>query len=269
VFGEDADNAMMWVKAFLTAADSQTVLAAIQAIADKLAQKARAAAKAAGLTECRTADQFRADALVTICAAVLNGDVELLADLGLPKWQGRRPNVDLVIALSTLLGLDDQPAELAGYGPIPASLGQLIASDPSAIWRRMVVDETGALIDYGQTRYRPPADLRDFITARNRTCTGIGCGANSHRGDEDHDIDFSKGGSTSAENLSAKCQREHYLKQFANWKSQRQANGDTRWRTPTGRTYTKPRDELPEDRTRPKIKPEPDKPTPDDDPPPF
>jgi hypothetical protein len=133
----------------------------VQAVADK----AKAANRDAG-TDCRTADQYRADALTTICAAVLTGDIAALAAAGLPMWQGRRPNIDLVIALSTLIGADDQAADLTGYGPIPATLARLIASDPTATWRRLVTDEQGRLIDYGQTRYRPIRRLALETTAQ-------------------------------------------------------------------------------------------------------
>ena len=30
-------------------------------------------------------------------------------------------------------------------------------------WHRLVTDELGHLIDYGQTVYRPPQDLQDFV----------------------------------------------------------------------------------------------------------
>ena len=36
---------------------------------------------------------------------------------------------------STLLGLDDDPCELTGYGPIPADLGRRIAANGT--WRRL------------------------------------------------------------------------------------------------------------------------------------
>ena len=58
-------------------------------------------------------DQQRADLLVD---AVLSG----LPDGGLPPMRGRRPAIQVVVSADTLLGLDDQPAHLTGYGPISA-----------------------------------------------------------------------------------------------------------------------------------------------------
>ena len=61
----------------------------------------------------RTMDQKRADLFVD---AVLSG----LPVEGLPMLQGRRPAIQVVVSADTLLSLDDQPAQLTGYGPITA-----------------------------------------------------------------------------------------------------------------------------------------------------
>jgi hypothetical protein len=58
----------------------------------------------------RTFDQRRADALVDLGVAALH-------DPQLPRAQGMRPAVQVTVALSTLLGCDDQPGELAGQAP--------------------------------------------------------------------------------------------------------------------------------------------------------
>ena len=72
----------------------------------------------------RTMDQKRADLLAD---AVLTG---LPVD-GLPVMQGRRPAINVVVSADTLLGLDDQPAHLTGYGPITAELARRLAADES------------------------------------------------------------------------------------------------------------------------------------------
>ena len=80
--------------------------AAVMAAVDSLASVTSA-------TDPRTADQRRADALVDLGVAALHDPL-------LPKAQGMRPAIQVTVAASTLLGLDDQPGELAGHGPIPA-----------------------------------------------------------------------------------------------------------------------------------------------------
>ncbi|NHT17847.1 DUF222 domain-containing protein [Cellulomonas sp. IC4_254] len=63
--------------------------------------------------------------------------------------------VRLTISASTLLGLDDQPADLDGYGPIDAVRARALAA--GGVWRRVVTDPvTGQVLDVGRTRYRPP-----------------------------------------------------------------------------------------------------------------
>ncbi len=247
-------HAMAWINSYLPAADAQAVLTAVQAMADKL--KA-----AADPSDCRSADQYRADALVAICLAALHGQtIE-----GLPKWQGRHPQVQVVVALSTLLGFDEQPGELAGYGPIPADLARKMAADPTGTWTRLVTDDLGRLVDYGREKYRPPQDLIDHVTARDRTCRGPHCHRHARRCEVDHVIPFSEGGHTNAANLGPECLREHHLKHDAGWHTQRLPDGTIRWTTPTGRNYDRPPDTFPIDHTRPKREPDDE----EDEPPPF
>jgi hypothetical protein len=252
---QPAEHAMAWVNTYLSAPDAQTVLTAVQAQADKL--KA-----AAGPDDCRCADQYRADALVAICVAALHGQsIE-----GLPKWQGRHPQVQVMVALSTLLGMDEQPGELAGYGPIPAGLARKMAADPTSTWTRLVTDDLGQLVDYGREKYRPPQDLIDHVTARDRTCRGPHCHRHARRCEVDHVIPFSEGGPTNATNLGPECPREHHVKHDAGWQVERLPDGSFRWTTPSGRTYDRPAEQYPIDQTRPKLEP----PEPDEGrPPPF
>jgi hypothetical protein len=74
-----------------------------------------------------------------------------------PPGTGRRPQVNVTVAASTLLGIDDQPAELDGHGPIPAVLARALAVDPTGTWRRLLTDDHGRLVDVTSHTYRPPA----------------------------------------------------------------------------------------------------------------
>jgi len=237
---------MAWLSAYLPAVDAQTVMTAVQAVADK-----------AGKGDDRTADQRRADALTTICAAVLTGQP---ID-GLPTWQGRKPSVQVTVALSTLLGVDEQPADLDGYGPIPADVARRIAADPTGTWHRLITDPQGQLIDYGRSVYRPPADLREYVIARDRTSRLPHDNRTARRSELDHVIPWAEGGTTCADNLIAESSRAHHLKHDAGWTTERHPDGTVTWTTPTGRSYDKPLDPYPVDQTRPKLD--------DDEPPPF
>jgi hypothetical protein len=154
---------------------------------------------------------------------------------GLPTWHGRRPHIEVTVALTTLLGLDENPAELAGYGPINAQTARRIAADGT--WRRLLTDPTtGHLLDYGRTTYRPPADLRDFIIARDRTCTFPGCARQARRCDLDHIQPYSNGGTTDDTNLHALCRRHHRARHEAGWTVTRNTDDTTTWTSPAGKT---------------------------------
>ncbi|MGN6606317.1 MAG: HNH endonuclease signature motif containing protein, partial [Jatrophihabitans sp.] len=57
--------------------------------------------------------------------------------------------------LGTLLGLDDRPGEVAGWGPVPASVARaLVARQQRCAWRFGVHDDGGWLVFDGLTRRR-------------------------------------------------------------------------------------------------------------------
>ncbi len=67
-----------------------------------------------------------------------------------------RGGVELQVRLSTLLGADDAPAELAGWGPIHSALARTIAAGLGAAeWRWAVTTPDGYLCAGGITRLRP------------------------------------------------------------------------------------------------------------------
>jgi hypothetical protein len=87
------------------------------------------------------------------------------------------------------MGLDDEPGELVGHGPIPAGLAREIAAQGT--WRRLLTDPaSGALLDYGRTTYTPPTGLADFIRARDLHCRNPICGQPAARADLDHPPPF-------------------------------------------------------------------------------
>jgi hypothetical protein len=196
-----------------------------------------------GSTDPRTADQQRADVLCDL--AGLAG----LPDGELPTSHGARPAVQVTVALSTLLGLDEQPAELAGHGPIPAALARRIAADPSGTWSRLVTDAHGRLLDVGRSTYRPPADLARFVIARDRTCCFPGCTRAAARCDLDHRVAWDDGGRTDAGNLYALCPRHHQLKHETGWRYRPAADGEVEWTAPTGHRRRRAAATYPVDRT--------------------
>ncbi|WP_433276349.1 DUF222 domain-containing protein [Pseudonocardia xinjiangensis] len=149
--------------------------------------------------------------------------------------------IRVTVPLDTLRGVSDEPGELAGYGPIPAEHARELAADPDSVWHRLVTDPlTGALLDYGTTRYRPPPHLTEHLIARHQYCQGPGCRVPADRCDLDHNIPFDPDtdqGPTSAANLGPKCRPHHRLKGMPGWSVSQYPDGSITWTTPSGHTY--------------------------------
>ncbi|SOD71314.1 uncharacterized protein DUF222 [Jatrophihabitans sp. GAS493] len=217
------DDGMAAVWAYLPADAADAVMVAVNAVADQ--------SKAKCPDDGRTADQRRADAFIDIA-------LNALTDPTLPKSHGMRPSVQVTVAATTLLGLDDLPGELDGYGPIPAALARKIAADATGTWRRLVTDPlSGTLLDHGRTRYTPPQALADHVITRDRTCAFPTCSRAARRCDLDHRVPYPTG-CTSACNLNALCRKHHRLKHELGWTiTHRDHEGNYHWSTPTGHRY--------------------------------
>ena len=155
-----------------------------------------------------------------------------------------RIRIDVTVALSTLLGLDDQPGEVAGLGPIPAEQARALAA--GGIWRRLVTDPlSGAVLDVGRTRYQPPQPMAEHVLTRDGVCAAPGCSVPAHRCDLDHTTDYharpANGspdqGKTSTDNLGPLSHRCHRLKTDGGFTLRQVAPGVFEWRTPAGNAY--------------------------------
>ena len=181
----------------------------------------------------RSMDMKRADALTSIAAWSLQ---QSTVDV---KLHRRPVTVNVTIDLPTLLGLAENPGQLAGYGAIPASVARALASDGK--WQRFITDpQTGTLLDFGRESYEPPQALVDFLIARDRTCRFPGCRQSAARADLDHAKSWESGGETSAANLGALCRRHHRLKTHGGWKLKSHADGACTWTSPLGKIYEVP-----------------------------
>ena len=230
------------IVAILPAADAQIVMNSIESFIRRAqASDAIGAASpsdsrssfAASPSDSRSADMKRADALTSIASAYLASSAETV----IPH---RRPiSVNVTIDLPTLLGLAENPGQLAGYGAIPASVARELAADGK--WKRFITDpQTGNLLDYGRQSYEPPQALIDFLIARDRTCRFPGCRRSAALSDLDHAQSWESGGKTSAENLGALCRRHHRLKTHNGWKVVSHTDGSCTWTSPLGKEFFTP-----------------------------
>ena len=150
------------------------------------------------------------------------------------------PQIRVTVAATTLLGLDGQPGELAGFGPIDADTARQIAADPDATWRRLLTDPvSGALLDYGNRVYRPPASLAWHVLARDQVCCFPGCRQPAERCDLDHGVPYPDG-PTSATNLIPLCRHHHRAKTHGGWNWSREPDDRIVWTAPTSHQYQVP-----------------------------
>ena len=190
----------------------------------------------------RNGDQLRVDALVDVCAHIL--DTGTWDGTRLPDQQGRRPHIQVVVPYQAFFG---EPAggELAGYGPIGGEQALDIAADGTL--QRLISDPLdNSLIDAGRTRYTPPENLRRFVLARDRTCVVPGCRQPAYRCEVDHVEKFrpghAHGGRTDTDNLGTLCRHHHRAKDAGHYHlAVEPITGTWIWTTPLGRTYTRPR----------------------------
>jgi hypothetical protein len=226
---------MAWLNLYAPAED----VTALRVMLDAAADTARAVDPA----DPRTVDQLRADVLSQLAwASLQSGHLGGLCDGGdrhsrrLGNRHGRAAAINVTVPLSTLIGIDDRPGELEGYGPITADVSRHIAA--AGIWRRLLTDpSSGALLDYGQSPLQPTAGPGRPCHRRDRTCRFPTCSQPARRCQIDRTISFQLGGPTSADNngpLSGGC---HNGKTNAGWRLEQPEPGRYLWTAPTGHRY--------------------------------
>ena len=143
--------------------------------------------------------------------------------------------VAVVMTDTTLFGLDDTPANLIGYGPLPAHAARLLATHDNAWLRRFYTDPVDGSISFADTgRRRFDGTMRDIATFRDQYCRGIQCASPI----SEHIEAYAEHGPTTLANdqgLSANC---HHTRDHPEMRVTR--DGDTgviTWRTPSGLTY--------------------------------
>ncbi|RHA41969.1 HNH endonuclease [Cellulomonas rhizosphaerae] len=248
--------------AFVPAGDAVAAYTALDALAE--------AAKGPGDT--RTVDQRRADAFADVFRHILDTG-QTAAGAHLATRHGRKVALNVTVAASTLMGLDDLPGELESYGPIPAHIARELAQDGT--WRRILTDpRNGELVERGRATYRPGADLTGTVLARDVTCTAPGCRQPAARCEIDHLVPFDKSRpadeQTTEDNLGAGCKHHHQSKTDKVWNATRDpVTGICTWTSPLGITYSRAPVRV---FVAPKVfdrRPPPPAPPGEDDPPPF
>ena len=163
----------------------------------------------------------------------------------------RRGVIHLMAPLSTVVGISQEPGELAGFGPVAADIvRQVIADNPQAQWRFSLFDDaSGGLFAHGITQVRPDppavggrggfsaADAA-YIRARDGTCRGpAGCSVSASDCEIDHTLARVDGGGHERGNGGCMCKREHMYKHRSGARLEQPEPGVFVWTTALGHTY--------------------------------
>ncbi|MET0237094.1 MAG: DUF222 domain-containing protein [Kibdelosporangium sp.] len=153
----------------------------------------------------------------------------------LGKTTERAPvNLNVMVPMSTLMGLNRSPGEISGYGPITAEYARELAQH--ATWRRVITDETGQVLEVSRRRFASPA-LARHVRVRDRMCRQPGCGKPADRAEIDHTIRHADGGVTSVDNAAVLCRRHNLMRERSGWDSSQPVAGMLVFRTPAGRVH--------------------------------
>ncbi|GLY64966.1 hypothetical protein Atai01_15850 [Amycolatopsis taiwanensis] len=119
-------------------------------------------------------------------------------------YPGVLAQVYVHVPIDAALGITNTGCELEGHGPIPSEIARQIMADPNSVWRKITCDPaSGAVLDVGRTRYRPPAALDELIRVRDRTCRAPGCHRPAQRSDIDHHHDYHRGKTATPPNTTS------------------------------------------------------------------
>jgi len=153
-----------------------------------------------------------------------------------------RFNINVIMSDRTLWGHCDEPAELVGYGPIPAALARdLVAADLGpdvrTFLRRFYTDpETGQLAAMESTARFFSRNMKQFMLVRDRECRTPYCHAPARHAD--HGDDHARGGQTDVDiNGTCRCEQCNHIKQAPGWRVVNRPDGVIVTTTPTGHSY--------------------------------
>ncbi len=200
----------------------------------------------------RTLDQRRADVL----SSWAHGRGDLECECGSPVCptaaDGPRASttvVQVVVDAATLLGAQDLPGVLAGFGIVDPAMVRTLAAD--ARWQRILTLD-GVPVQVGTSspagaaaapaeavRYRPSAALARLVRTRDGHCRFPGCTVTATSCDLDHVQPFDHGdprggGRTVAANLACLCRWHHRMKTADEWQVRMSDGAVQHWTGPHG-----------------------------------
>jgi hypothetical protein len=175
----------------------------------------------------RPIDQIRAD----LYLAILTGQSEDESDQ-------RRAVTDLRMDLTTMAGLNDDPAEIPGYGPVLADIARKVALQAKSRWQATVTDpDTGQPVAVVTTKRRPTAEQRRIVEAIDPECVFPTCRMDASACDINHEIPWAQAHHTTVTELEPACRHHHVGLHRRGWKLKRLRPGIYQWTSPLGQVY--------------------------------
>jgi hypothetical protein len=191
---------------------------AIRRRINRMARRARAPG------DIRTHDQIRAD----VACDLLRGRATQSDALSC--------GVDIVVDLTTLLGLDENPGHIPGWGPVTAEMARQVVAEQTASQWQFTVTDRGKPVATGTVSRRPDAPMIRRIRALHPTCVFPGCRMPAGESDIDHTKPRADQGPTTLDNLAPLCRHHHRLK-GSHWIYEITKDQDIAWTSPLGHRY--------------------------------
>jgi Domain of unknown function (DUF222)/HNH endonuclease len=149
-----------------------------------------------------------------------------------------------------------EPAQVQGFGPIPAELARRIAraaAETAGLWLRRLYTrpDTGRLVAMESRMRRFEGGLAEFLIVRDQVCRTPWCDAPVRHGD--HVISSEDGGATSEGNGQGLCEACNHAKSAIGWRASpgpAGAGGYVETVTPTGHVYRSRAPDPPGSRSR-------------------
>ncbi|TDK90569.1 HNH endonuclease [Mycolicibacterium mucogenicum] len=194
------------------------------------------------------------EAASAVAAGVARSHGQVMADVVVERVTGRDPvkspvpvAVNLVMSDETLLTGGEAPAQLDGYGPLPAVLARdmvlaaVADATVGAALRRLYAQPGTSKLVAMESRARVfPKALATFIGLRDQVCRTPFCNARIRH--IDHVTAHAKRGRTSAHNGDGLCEHCNYVKEEPGWQAaasyDRYGRHTIALTTPTGAVYT-------------------------------
>jgi Domain of unknown function (DUF222) len=157
----------------------------------------------------RRIDQIRADIYL-----------DLLTGKGQPNSGSSDTGVvEVRVDMTTLAGIDNEPAEIPGWGTVLADVARKIVDEASdAEWRIIPVDENGQPLGVVTTKRRLTTVQKRIVETRNPTCVFPGCRMPAQDCDLNHEIPWAESHRTTIRELGPLCRHDHNNHHRHRWK---------------------------------------------------